>query len=289
MITRRVPIGSDSPDVFLEAYLLNDSPAFQTGARRPAVIICPGGAYLRTSDREAEPIALRFLARGYHAFVLRYSVGVPFPQPMLDLARALMLVRASAAEWLVDPAMVAVCGFSAGGHLAASAGVLWDKTWLYELAGARPEQLRPDALILAYPLIDLELTDNSPATVQEPGGAPLRDRVISAVLGAPGAALIERYRLDRHVTPATPPTFIWHTAEDQAVFPQNALRFATALANQRVPFELHIFGHGDHGLALADATTAVDGRLIEPAAQVWVDLALTWLGRQREQQSTRSN
>lgn len=289
MITRTIPIRDDGRTVFLEAYLLKDSPDFQAGVRRPAVIICPGGAYMRTSDREAEPIALRFLARGYHAFVLRYSVQTRFPQPMLDLGKAIMLVRANADEWLVEPGQVAVCGFSAGGHLAASLGVLWDDPLLLEPLGARPAQLRPDALILGYPVIDLELTDNTPVVVEQLGGPrKLRDLMLATVLGEPSEALKARYSADRHVSPATPPTFIWHTAEDQAVFPHNALRFATALADHKVPFELHIFARGEHGLALADETTAVEQRMIEPRSQVWIELALAWLKQQRERQQTGS-
>jgi acetyl esterase/lipase len=283
MITRIIPLREDVQTVYLEAYLLKNSPDFQTDARRPAVIVCPGGAYMATSDREAEPVALRFLAQGYHAFVLRYSVQTRFPQPMLDLARALLLVRANAAEWRVDPDQVAVCGFSAGGHLAASLGVLWNRPWLYEPLGASPDQIRPNALILGYPVIDLELVDNTPIVVPQHGPEPLRlmDLVNTMVLGEPDPALLKRYRADLHVSPATPPTFIWHTGGDELVFAHNALRFATALADHKVPYELHIFAGGEHGLALADETTAVGQRFLDPYYQIWIDLALKWLKRQR--------
>src|ERR671927_1270602 len=93
MLTTVVPLREDNPAVFLSAYVLENSPEFQTGNRRPAVVVCPGGGYFFTSDREAEPVALRFLARGYHAFVVRYSVRTRFPQPMLDLARAMLTIR----------------------------------------------------------------------------------------------------------------------------------------------------------------------------------------------------
>jgi acetyl esterase/lipase len=285
MITSTIPIGEDVKTVYLETYVLKNSSEFQTDARRPAVIVCPGGGYMRTSDREAEPVALRFLAQGYHAFVLRYSVQTRFPQPMLDLARALLLVRANAAEWRVDPDQVTVCGFSAGGHLAASLGVMWNEPSLYEPLGVRPEQIRPDALILGYPVIDLELVDNTPFVFdpQLPPGRP-RDDILALVLGEPDQALKELYRADLHVSSATPPTFIWHTADDQMVFAHNALRFATALADHKVPYELHIFGSGVHGLSLADETTDAQQQFLNPHAQIWIDLALKWLKRQREQQ-----
>ncbi len=281
MITQTLPIRDDSQTVYLQTYLLHNSREFQTDIQRPAVLICPGGGYQFTSDREAEPVALRFLAQGYHAFVLRYSVQTRFPQPMHDLAKAMSLVRAKAKEWLVDPDRIAVCGFSAGGHLGASLGVLWHEPWLSEPLGLDPEQLRPNALILGYAVIDSDLIDNTP-TPQGPQGTLVgaRDLIVRTVLGEPDQELKERYRLDRHVSSSTPPTFLWHTADDELVFAHNALRFATALADHKVPYELHIFGHGVHGLSLADETTDTEGRMLNPAAHVWTDLALRWLKEQ---------
>lgn len=287
MITHTIPIRDDVQTVYLEAYVLKNSPEFQTDRRRPAVIICPGGGYMATSDREAEPVALRFLAQGYHAFVLRYSVQTRFPQPMHDLAKAMQLVRANADEWFLDPGQIAVCGFSAGGHLAASLGVLWHEPWLTEPLGVSADAIRPNALILGYPVIDLDLVDNTPLP-WGPEGTPVRpgDAITGMVLGEADQATKDRYRLDRQVSSATPPTFIWHTADDELVLAQNALRFATALAEHAVPYELHIFGSGVHGLSLADETTDVEGRMLNPHAQVWIDLALQWLKRQREQSSS---
>ncbi len=241
MLTSTIPLRKIPDQVYLEIYVLKDSPEFQTGIRRPAVILCPGGGYMMTSDREAEPVALRFLARGYHLFVLRYSVQTRFPEPMLDLARAILMVRARAAEWLVNPDQITLCGFSAGGHLAASLGVLWDKPILYEPLVVVADQIRPNALILGYPVIDLELVANHRMT-REPEGTEvgIKDHILSIVLGPdPGPA-------SRAVSPGPagvrgdPPTFIWHTAEDELVFAENALRFAMALAEHRVPYELHL-------------------------------------------------
>jgi acetyl esterase/lipase len=281
MLTQTIPIRDDVQTVYLETYILKNSPEFQTDTRRPAVIICPGGGYLFTSDREAEPVALRFLAHGYHAFVLRYSVETRFPQPMHDLAKAIAMVREKADEWLVDADRLAVCGFSAGGHLAASLGVMWHEPWLFEPLGMTGEQLRPHALILGYPAIDLDLIDNTPIPVGAEGTLPPpRDLIVSTVLGEPDQALKERYRLDLHVSSSTPPTFLWHTAEDQLVPALSSLRFAAALAEHKVPYELHIFGSGVHGLSLADETTDVDGTMINPSVQIWIDLALSWLKRQ---------
>jgi acetyl esterase/lipase len=281
MYTQKLPIREASSAVFLETYVLQNSPEFQTDTRRPAVVICPGGGYLGTSDREAEPVALRFLAQGYHAFVLRYSVQTRFPQPMHDLAKAMHLLKANAAEWLLDSDQITVCGFSAGGHLAAALGVWWHEPWLSEPLGVTAAAIRPHALILGYPAIDLELITNAPM-VFEPQVGPVgaRDHVLATVMGAPDQALKDRYRLDRHVSSVMPPTFIWHTADDALVPALNALRLATALAAHQVPYELHVFGSGVHGLSLADETTAAEAQHINPHAQIWIELALKWLKQQ---------
>jgi acetyl esterase/lipase len=291
MLTSTIPLREDASQVYLETYVLKDSPEFQTGMRRPAVILCPGGGYMMTSDREAEPVALRFLARGYHVFVLRYSVQTRFPEPMLDLARTILMVRARAEEWLVDADQIALCGFSAGGHLVASLGVLWDKPLLTEPLGVSAEQIRPNALILGYPVIDLELVANMQMRL-EPEGTEvgIKDHILSTVLGPnPAPALQEQYRLDSQVSAATPPTFIWHTAEDELVFAQNALRFAMALAEHHVPYELHIFERGRHGLSLADETTDVEQQMINRESQVWIDLALAWLRRRLHDAAVRGD
>ena len=285
MRTQTIPLRDDDPAIRLEAYWLHNSPEYQTNQLRPAIIVCPGGGYMFLSDREAEPIALRFMARGYHAFVLHYRVQTAFPAPMLDLAQAIALVRRHAAEWFIDPNRIVVCGFSAGGHLAASLGVLWDKPLLTEPLSVEPHQIRPNALLLCYAVIEMEvLSHESPPGDED--GQPVYDSrdSIALALGSvrPSQALRDQYRLDLHVSPATPPSFLWHTATDQIVPANNALRFATALAAHNVPYEIHIFENGVHGLALADEVTAVPGQpgFINPDNQIWVELALNWLKHQ---------
>lgn len=282
MQTQIIPLREGNAAVYLETYQLYQSKEFQQDKKRPAVIVCPGGAYLFTSDREAEPIALRFLAHGYHTYVLRYSVQARFPEPMLDIAKAIAIVREHAEEWHVDADKIAVCGFSAGGHLCASIGVLWDQPMIYEPLGKTPEQIKPNALILGYPVIDFELAPTEPSRFR-PDMEPmsLDELVPLFTFGErqPPSELVDQYRANLHVSANTPPTFIWHTADDQLVPARNALRFALALAEKRVPYELHVFDHGVHGLALADDVTDVDGRFISPQNQVWIELAVGWLKR----------
>jgi len=139
---------------YLGAEPLPDKP----NGRRPAVIICGGGAFTHIAPHEQDPVAFAFLDRGYQAFVLNYvtsSTGdVSFPHPQADLAKMVATVRANADEWHVDPKRVCVVGFSAGGMICASLATQWKTGPFAALAGARPDDIRPDAVVLGYPLLD---------------------------------------------------------------------------------------------------------------------------------------
>lgn len=238
MKTEVIPLKTNEK-VTLTTYLLDPSDEMTNAKVRPAVMIFPGGGYRILSDREAEPIAMMFLSQGYHAFVLRYSIreNATFPKPLQDAEEALELVRAQAVEWCVDPERIAVCGFSAGGHLAAALGTMG--------------RIRPNALILGYPAI-LERTSGNVTS------------------GVPS--------LEKQVDKNTPPSFIFSTANDSLVPIENSLKFAAALDQAKVPFELHIFQDGTHGLSLAkDHTANGNPGMINPAVATWMGLCLTWL------------
>lgn len=298
MIHEKIKLWEGREDVTLTTYVLDDSPEMLKGKKRPAVIVCPGGAYLSCSDREGEPIAMRFASMGYHAFVLRYSVysenkgGMMFgaqkdpepkpwlnhPAPMRDIACAMLEIRKHADEWLVDMDKIAICGFSAGAHNCAMYSVYWDKPIMSEPFGVDNALLKPAACILGYPVADYVFMKGLIADM-EGFAKGLFDMCNLAFAGSaqPDDEKLEEISPNLHITKNTPPMFIWATAGDNLVPVQNSTIMATALANAGIPFELHVFEEGDHGLALADqATSMTTGQINEDAAK-WIPLCQEWL------------
>ncbi|MFC6314688.1 alpha/beta hydrolase [Lapidilactobacillus achengensis] len=254
----------------LTGYVLDNSPEIDPQRQRPAVIICPGGGYEFLSDREAEPVAIHFAAAGVQAFILRYSVApARFPVALLEMAQALATVRANAAAWHVDPQRIIAAGFSAGAHVAASLGVYWDQKLLADF-GFTAAQIQPNGLLLSYPVIT--------------AGKYCHEGSIAALLGERKHETEARAEvsLEHHVSAATPKTFLWSTFTDDVVPMENALLFAKSLRANQVPFELHIFPEGHHGLSLATAETASSHRdtSVQPEVTVWPDLFMTWLHHQ---------
>jgi len=299
MLIEKISLWDNCDHVYLQTYIHENSLEFQTDKTRPAVIICPGGGYLGTSDREAEPVALRFAAKGYHTFVLRYTTyfkawvkdlnNLPepneksaYPQPLFDLTQAILKIRENASKWLVDTEKIAVCGFSAGAHLAASLGVQWNSPLLTEKFGVESDVFKPKAVILGYPLVDYQLMKEKIEEEADQFAKGFWDISRKAIFGT--ATPTEEQLIEvspvNFVSSQTPSTFIWHTADDSLVYAENALRFATALAQKKVPYELHVFESGVHGLSLCDETTANNPSHLNEDCKVWFDLAANWLKKQ---------
>ena len=223
----------------------------------PAVVVCPGGGYAFRAAHEAEPIARWLNTLGVAGLVLDYRVA-PYkhPIPLGDAQRAIRMVRARCAEFRVDPARVGILGFSAGGHLAVSAATIFDAGQAGAADPIDRQSCRPDALIACYPVITFT------GSFVEPGSR-------TNLLGEPAdPALREYMSLENRVTKQTPPSFVWHTSDDSCVPVENALLLALALGRHAVPFTLHVFQHGQHGLGLAQESLEVDA---------WTQLCARWL------------
>lgn len=256
-------------EALLTCYL-KDNTDGKPNARRKAVIICPGGGYDFCSTREGEPAAFQFLAMDCQAFVLHYSTapGV-FPQALSELAAAVALIRRRAGAWHVDPQCIIVCGFSAGGHLAASLGVFWDRDFLSGKLELRKEEIRPAGLILCYPVI----------SSGEYGHKGSFDNLTGNGLSEYGRDFLS---MEKQVGSQVPPVFMWHTDTDRTVPVENSLLFAWALKKAGVGLELHIFPEGRHGLALASQETDKEtddnrGGYVVPCCQIWTSLARVWI------------
>jgi len=250
------------PHCHMDAYV----PTLKTapGVKRPSVVICPGGGYEHLSDREAEPVALVFAAMGFNAFVVWYRISPHrHPAPVQDVASAVAWVRAHAEDFSADENAIAVMGFSAGGHAAGSLGVHWHDEALMADAGYTCEAVRPNAMVLCYPVIT---------------GVEFAHRGSFVHLtGEQALSAHEAHSLDNLVTAQTPPTFLWHTFEDGAVPVENTLMMASALRRHGVLTEVHIFPHGSHGLALCNPLTSTHPSQNIPECAQWPEMAARFL------------
>ncbi len=220
--------------------LYDNSPAeMELHRKRPGVLILPGGGYTFVSDREAGPVALEWMAKGYAAFILRYSVEpLSFPVQLREACMAMRYIRENCDRFEVNPHMVAAIGFSAGGHLCGTLGTMYDCPEVSDLGEGA--MLRPDAIGLCYPVA---LT-----------WGPTHEGSVLAVSGG-DAALAKRLSVDAQVRPDMPPVYLWHTRDDATVPARNSLILAQALQEAGVPYALHIYHSGPHGLATADQRT----------------------------------
>ena len=149
----KIQVEGSMPDTKMTVYIQETSPELLMN-KRPMILLCPGGGYHWTSDREADPLAVRFLAMGYHVAILRYSCApAGYPTSLLEAATAMKLIHEHAQEWQVNEEKIVIQGCSAGGHLAASLGMFWHEAWLSEKVGVPNGQLRPAGMILCYPVI----------------------------------------------------------------------------------------------------------------------------------------
>jgi len=246
-------LGKDPVDIpTLTAYL----PAKEkmTGA---AIIVCPGGGYTHLAEHEGRPVAEWLNSLGVTAFVLKYRLGPRYhhPAPMQDALRAMRLVRARAAEWGLDPKRVGILGFSAGGHVASTAGTHFDLGKSDAKDAIERASSRPDLMILIYPVI----------TMKEKTHAGSKKNLLGP---EPSPELVTLLSNEEQVTKDTPPTFLVHTSTDTAVPVENSLLFVTALRRAGVPVEFHLYERGPHGFGLG---------LKDPILATWPARCADWL------------
>ena len=253
MIHMQVP---GYPEATLEGYILDCELALGQEKNRPAVVVCPGGGYVYCSPREAEPVALKYTAKGFHAFILRYSVGSQAADfaPLKEVSWAIGYIRENAEAWHIDSEKIVTCGFSAGGHLALAAGLLGEN--------------KPNAMILGYPAVNIPNIPGVNFMLQLLKG--------SKEVTDEDAAY---YSLANHITKNSPPVFLAATAEDMLTG-FGALPVAQKYSQLGLGYELHVFQHGPHGYSVADETSA-DGssQMLNPSFAKWHGLSVEWLHR----------
>ena len=242
---------ADTPT--LAAYLPAGNPT------RTGVVIAPGGGYEHLAiDKEGVDVAQWFNQHGVAAFVLQYRLGprYQYPVELYDAQRAIRSVRSQAASFGIDPGKIGMMGFSAGGHLAAMAGTLFDHGNASATDAIDRVSNRPDFLVLAYPVITMDASFTHMGSRQN-------------LLGAdPDAALVEKLSTEKQVSAKTPPTFLFATSDDNVVPVANSVAFYKALVDAKVPAEMHLFQHGPHGTGLAQGY---------PALKIWPDLLAAWM------------
>lgn len=268
MIHLHIPVGTKQ--AYFETYFRTPVEEMINSHKLPCVLVVPGGAYRFTSDRESEPVALAFCGKGFHAAVLRYSIDPShFPESLCELSQTVAWIRDHAAEYSIDPDRIYVVGFSAGGHLAGSLGVYWNTDFLHRLTGLTAEQIKPDRMILCYPVTK--------------SGAHAHRGSVEHLMGVKdGSVYIDEFDLPSHVCADTPPCFIWTSITDAIVPMENTLVFADALRKNRIPFEMHVFSEGPHGAALSNWITDEDEThgMVNPVTEQWLDLCCDWLLRE---------
>lgn len=228
-----------------------------TGA---GVVVCPGGAYaVLAIDHEGQQVAQKLTSMGVAGFVLKYRLGPRYhhPAPLEDVQRAIRYVRANATNLSLSPKRIGVLGFSAGGHLASTAGTHFDSGKTDSTDFTEMQSSRPDFMVLCYPVISLG-----------PSGHAHSKKML---LGDnPNPELVELLSNEKQVRSNTPPAFLWHTSEDYGVSPDNSIAFYQAMQKARIPVEAHFFGYGPHGVGLASG---------DASAVSWPELLSLWLRR----------
>lgn len=270
MINKIIPISFDGykGSATIETFLFKRSPEICI-SKRPLILICPGGGYEFLSDREGESIAFQFNSFGYHAAIINYSIkDATYPTQLLEVSAAVKYFKDNAKEFDIDPDRIAIYGASAGAHAAADYATGYFRSEVTDILKVSSTELRPAGMILAYPVV----------TSGEFAHRGSFDNLLGDKKN--DKEMLEYVSIENRITVETPPAFIWHTFPDDCVPVQNSLLLAEAMKKENVPFELHIFPSGGHGLGLAtDVTLSPYRTELDEGAKQWIDLCRSWLFR----------
>jgi len=265
MLNIKIPLDPTDSNIFLTAYVADAVRDYT----RPAILVIPGGGYGGlASDREGEPIALAFMAQGYNAFVLSYSVGRvrPYPAQLCEASMAMAHIRDNASEYGIDPNRVFVVGFSAGGHLAGSLGTMWHKQCVCDETGIEYGKNRPDGMMLIYPVV---------TGVHDFGHLGSFKNLLCT--DTPTEEQLCEVSLEKNVDEKSVPLFLVHTSNDQVVDIRNALVLGEAYREHGLQFEMHIYPDAPHGIALGnDITRCGQPKWSDPAMSEWIRHAVYW-------------
>ena len=261
---------NNKENVTLTTYIHTPLEKGTTLKEKPAVIILPGGAFGFLSDKEGEPVALTFMKEGFQAFVLRYSVGdeSAFPNPLHEISQAISLVRNNAQSWGVNPNQITVMGFSAGACICAMIATQWNRQGLCEELGIQFGDNKPNLVVLGY-----GACKNSDT---------LKDaEYVPPYLGKIAKDLTPELDIIHYVSEESVPAFIWHTRYDKYVPSYQALKLALKYDEFNIPYELHVFEDGRHGMSVANDLTSYKDEDLGAHSNVphWVDLSVNYLKR----------
>ena len=265
MIIKRVHLEENNEDVYLDIYIADPVGEFS----RKAILVIPGGGYANVcSDREGEPIGMAFMAHGYNAFVLHYTVGrkKTFPAQLIEASLAMKHIKDHAEEYNIDSAKIFVTGFSAGGHLAGSLGIMWNRKEIYDAIDMPYGYNKPSGMMLVYPVVTGVQSYSEKTTFGNLWGTD-----------EPDAAWLKESSLEQNVSKEAVPLFIMHTSNDEIVDVRNSLCLAEKYRENNLTFEMHIYPDAPHGVALGNEITKCGvEKWQNPVIAKWVEHAAAW-------------